>query len=60
MVRTYAIARFLFLWFVLVEATVTGNFIAAKEHLIEPADTPQDILDRAVAGDRLVFLLEHS
>jgi hypothetical protein len=27
----------------------------AEEHLIQPGDNPQDVVDRAVPGDRLVF-----
>lgn len=30
--------------------------IAGAEHLIQPGDSPQEVLDRAAAGDRLVFL----
>lgn len=30
--------------------------LSAAEHLVHPGDSPQEILDRAAPGDRLVFL----
>ena len=30
--------------------------LSAAEHFVHPGDSPQEILDRAAPGDRLVFL----
>ena len=56
MVRRYPIVRLLFVWIVFVEATVADDLRTAKEHRIHPGDFPQEVLDRATPGDRLVFL----
>lgn len=45
----------LILLFVAMAASVTGA-VRAEEHRIEPGTAPQAILDRAAAGDRIVFL----
>ncbi|MFN7891961.1 MAG: hypothetical protein ACK5OC_16835 [Pirellula sp.] len=56
MVRRYPIVRLLFAWIVFVEATVADDLRTANEHRIQPGDIPQEVLDRATPGDRLVFL----
>jgi len=46
------LALFVFLLFLFAPLVV----LDAAEHLIHPGETPQGVLDRAVPGDRLVFL----
>lgn len=48
---------------VVILAALSASAASAAEHIIQPGEVPQDILDRAAAGDRLVFaagLHQHS